>query len=463
MLGRLSLRVQLALALVAVALLGIVVATLLSNQQLPGLVNTAAQERIERQAGHLAATAGALYEQNGRWTPTTANAIVHEARLVGIEPELLDARGRRVGGGGARFELGIDAGLRRVRVPVVVQGRRVGELVIVPSGSQILTPEEEHLRHSLDRLHLAAAGASAIAALLVALLLAETLTRPLRRIRRTAERMEEGALAARVDISGTNELASVGHALNRLAATLEHEEETRRESVADLAHELRTPVSGLLSRIEAAQDGVLEDEATNFEAMHAETLRLSALLDDLTRLAEAQRPGMLIDKQPVDLATIAEEQARVFAPRFAENGIDFETMLVPAPVLGDAGRLAQIVSNLLENALRYTPSSGRVALRVRTAAEETAAESQSAVLEVVDTGIGIAPEDLRHIFTRFWRGEKSRSRDTGGAGIGLAIVAELVHAHEGRIDVESKPATGATFRVILPLAAGLHEESRSRS
>jgi len=448
-LGRLSLRVQLALALVAVALLGIGIATLFSNFGLPGLVNQAAHSRLERQAGHLSSVAAAFYAEKGRWTPAAGSAVVHEGRIAGIETELLDARGKRVAGR-AELEHSVKAGSGRVRVPVLVKGKRVGVLVVTSLGNQILTPEERHLRHSLDRLHLLSAGVSALAALLVALLVAETLARPLRRIRLAAERMEDGELDARVDISGSNELAAVGHALNRLAATLEHEEEVRRESVADLAHELRTPVSGLLSRVEAAQDGVLEDMQANLEAMHAEALRLSVLLDDLTRLAEAQRPGMLIEKHPLDLATVGEEQAQALAPRFAEKGIDFEIALAPALVLGDAGRLNQIVSNLLENALRYTPSGERVTLSVRE-------EAKSAVLEVTDTGIGIAPEDLRHIFTRFWRGEKSRSRETGGAGIGLAIVAELVHAHDGRIDVESKLGEGSTFRVTLPLAANLHE------
>ena len=445
--GRLSLRIQLALALVAVALLGIGIATFFSNFGLPGLVNEAARSRLERQAGHLSSVAAAFYSGSGRWTPAAGSAVVHEGRIAGIDAELLNAQGKRIAGN-AKLERG--AGHNRVRVPVRVRDKQVGVLVVTALGNQILTPEEQHLRHSLDRLHLISAGVSALAALLVALLVAETLTRPLRRIRLAAERMEEGELGTRVDISGTTELAAVGHALNRLAATLEHEEETRRESVADLAHELRTPVSGLLSRIEAAQDGVLEDMPANLEAMHAETLRLSILLDDLTRLAEAQRPGMLIEKLPLDLATIGEGQAEAFAPRFAEKSIDFETVLSPAPVLGDAGRLSQIVSNLLENALRYTPKGGQVFLRVRE-------ERGSAVLEVADTGSGIAAEDLRHVFTRFWRGEKSRSWETGGAGIGLAIVAELVHAHEGRIDVESKLDQGSTFSVSLALASDLHE------
>lgn len=446
MLGRLSLRVQLALSLIAVSLIAVGIATLLSNQQLPGLVNTAAEERLQRQAGHLAAAAAALYSEDGQWTRATVNAVIHEGRVVGFETELLDDRGRPLPGSPCRPQ----EPESQQRAAVIVSGERVGTLLMAPLNRQILTPEEEHLRHSLDRLHLVAAGTSALGALAIALLLAGTLTRPLRRIRQAAEQMEEGQLGARVEVRGSTELAAVGHALNRLADTLEHEEEVRRGSVADLAHELRTPVSGLLSRIEAAQDGVLQDTVANLEAMHAETVRLSLLLDDLEQLAEAQRPGILVDKKVVDLAVVAREQEQAFASRFAEKGVSLETALSSAPVLGDSVRLGQIVSNLLSNALRYTPAGGNVTLTVHR-------KDESALLEVTDTGLGIAPEDLRHIFTRFWRGEKSRSRETGGAGIGLAIVSELVHGHEGRIDVESRLGQGSAFLVSLPSPRDLHE------
>ena len=298
----------------------------------------------------------------------------------------------------------------------------------------------------------------AAGALLLAFLLAETLSRPLRRIRDAAQRIEEGDLTARLELSGDSEMRAVGHALNRLAETLEHEEEIRKASVADLAHEVRTPVSALLSRIEAAQDGVLADEAANLEAMHAETLRLARLLDDLARLAEAERPGLLIEKRALDLAEVGRREADALGPLFATKGVVFATELEPVAVRGDADRLGQVVSNLLSNALRYTAPGGRVDLRVRR-------EDGWAVLEVADTGVGIAPEDLKHVFTRFWRGEKSRSRATGGSGIGLAIVHELVRAHDGRIDVESRPGTGSTFRVSLPTVdrRGLHENGRTAS
>lgn len=440
--SRLGLRSRLALALVGVAVLALGLATYLSNRGLHPRVTASAAARLERSAEHFADIAAAVYvEERGGWTPEARRTLRHLAlldglrfRLVGVFPE------------------------PAATAPIQVSGRRVGTLAVAPVGGKLLTPEEEHLQGSLNRLHLAAGAASVLGALLLAFLLAETLSRPLRRIRAAAQRIEEGDLTVRVEPGGDPEMRAVGHALNRLAETLEHEEEIRKASVADLAHELRTPVSTLLSRIEAAQDGVLADEATNLEAMHAETLRLARLLDDLARLADAERPGLLIEKQVLDLAELGRREGEVFGPLFASKGVDFATELEPTSVRGDPDRLGQVVSNLLSNALRYTEASGRVELRVRR-------EDEWAVLEVADTGLGIAPEDLKHVFKRFWRGEKSRSRATGGAGIGLAIVHELVRAHDGRIDVESKPGAGSTFRVSLPAlpTPELHKKGRGAS
>ena len=200
-------------------------------------------------------------------------------------------------------------------------------------------------------------------------------------------------------------------------------------------------MNAFLSRIEAAQDGVLTGPE-NLEAMHGEALRMTRLLDDLARLAEAERPGLLLDKRPLDLASVGRRVADSFAPRFAGGEVALVVDAAPVHVLGDEDRLEQIATNLVANAWRYT-ESGQVRLRV-------ARERDDAVLEVSDTGLGIAAEDLRHVFTRFWRGDPSRSRATGGAGIGLAIVRELVRAHDGRVDVDSAPGRGSTFRVILP-------------
>jgi signal transduction histidine kinase len=156
------------------------------------------------------------------------------------------------------------------------------------------------------------------------------------------------------------------------------------------------------------------------------------------RMLEEER-----DATALGLAEVAETAARTFAPQFDDAGITFAADTEPAWVAGDNRRLEEVTANLLSNALRYTEPGGRVDVTVRAA-------DGDAVLEVADTGIGIAPEDLQHIYTRFWRGDRSRSRTTGGSGIGLAIVHELVRAHDGRIDVDSAPGRGSRFRVILP-------------
>jgi two-component system sensor histidine kinase BaeS len=446
MVDRLGLRARLAIALVAIAVLAVGLATLLANRGLDSIVRDAARSRLERSAQHMAEVVGAVYREEGGWTPDARTTIFHLAELDGLTVTVRTTDGRRLGPA-QRGEDIASAG-------IVVDGRRIGEVVVAQSEAGLLTPEEEHLQHSLNRLHLLAAAISVAAALVLAFLLAHTLAGPLRRIRMTAQRIERGDLAARVEPAGDSEMRAVGHALNRLAETLEHEEETRRSSVADLAHELRTPVSALLSRIEAAQDSVLADETANLAAMHAETLRLARLLDDLATLADAERPGLLLEKRGVDLAELARREAESWDPLFAAKGVGVFTDLEPTAVHGDADRLQQVISNLLSNALRYTEPGGRVDLRVRR-------ERGAAVLEVADTGVGIAPEDLKHVFKRFWRGEKSRSRATGGAGIGLAIVHELVRAHDGHIDVESAPGAGSTFRLALPArSSGVARDSR---
>lgn len=437
-LARLGLRTRLAVALGATAVLAVGIATVFANAGLPARVDAAAQARLERQAWHLAAVAATFYREDGRWTTEHVEAVEHLGEADGLAVYLAGTRPEPAGG---------------VAVPVVVDGRAVGRLAVEPVAG-LLTPEERHLRSSLDRLHLAAAGASALAALVLSLLLAEGLSRPLRRIRTAADRIAEGELAARVHSGGGPETAAVAHALNRLAETLEREEALRRQSVADVAHELRTPVHGLLSRIEAVQDGVLDPEA-NLAAMHSEAVRLARLLDDVARLADAERPGLLLETAPVDLAEIAGAAADAFAARFADRSIRLERALAPTVVRGDPDRLAQVTTNLLSNALRYTEPGGSVTVSVRRA-------NGSAVLEVADTGIGIAATDLPHVFKRFWRGEKSRARQTGGAGVGLAIVHELVRAHDGHIEVESRPGEGSRFRVSIPVSA-VHDNGRASS
>jgi two-component system, OmpR family, sensor histidine kinase BaeS len=434
----LSLRAKLITALVGIAVLTAVLATLYSSIGLGSRVNEAAKARLTNSAAHFAHVAATVYIQDAGWTQAAVITLGHLAEIDGLRIELLTAGGRRIvppsqsRGGGPT-----------ATADVLADGKYVARLTIEPVNGRLLSPEEIQLEGELRRLHLVAGVIAAAFALVVALYLALTLSRPLRRIRVAAEQMQAGDLDARVDAAGDDEIHAVGRALNGLAETLQREEELRKENVADLAHELRTPVMGLLARIEAAQDGVLDDEAANLQAMHAETTRLSRLLNDLSALADAQRPAMLFKTETVDLADVATRQAHMTADLFAAKGIAFAVDLQSCQVTGDGSRLEQVLANLLSNALRYTEEGGQVRLAVH-------GNGEAAVIEVTDTGIGISAEDMPHVFTRFWRGDKSRSRATGGAGIGLAIADELVRAHHGTIAVASTPGSGSTFTVKLP-------------
>jgi len=432
------LRARLALAFVAVAMLAAGLSTLLGNSGLGPRLSEAARARLQSSANRIASVASRLYENEAALTRSETLDIEQLSAANGLEVTIVDRQGHPVR---TSHNLTTDPP-EGVSAPIVIDGREIGRVVVAPATGTLLSPEEEHLRHSIDRLHLAAGAISVAGALIVAFLLAHTLLRPLRKIGRVANSLEDGNLDARVGTLSDPELNEVGHALDRLAESLAEEEEIRKRNVADIAHEFRTPVSGILSRVEATLDGVLDDRG-NLEAIHTETLRLQRLLDDLARLAEAEQPGLLLNKESVDLAHVASLQAELFAPRFQDARIGLDTDIAPVRLLGDPDRLAQVIANLLDNALRYTDSGGTVTLRV-------APEQTGAVLEVSDTGIGIREDDLKHLFKRFWRGERSRSRKTGGAGIGLAIVQELVRAHAGTIEVESEPGTGSTFRIHLP-------------
>ena len=425
------------MALVAAGAVGL--ATVLVDRGADGRLREAARNRLASTAFHSAQLATDSYGRRGRWTRADVERLAHVARIDGYRLAVLGGNDRRLAGSAQLAPKTPDA----AQAPVESGGRRVGTVVVAPGGS-LLDADDRELRSELDQLHLIAAVLAMVAALVASVLVAAPLARPLRRVTRTARRIERGHLDTRAPArGGGTEIEELAGAVNRLAESLEQEEALRRATVADVAHELRTPVTGIVTRVEAAQDGLLADREGNLAALHAEALRLAQLIDDLGRLAEAQRPGLTLDRERLDLAALADARAAAYADRFQASEVALERELGSAPVRGDRQRLEQIVDNLLSNALKYTDDSGHVLVR-------TSRVDGNSLLEVEDDGIGIAPDDLPHLFERFWRGDKSRSRATGGAGVGLAIVDELVRAHGGRVEVESTPGHGSCFRVILP-------------
>jgi two-component system sensor histidine kinase BaeS len=242
---------------------------------------------------------------------------------------------------------------------------------------------------------------------------------------------------------GPGELGDLAAAFDAMAASLDQQEQLRQAMVADVAHELRTPIAVLQAETEALVDGVRAADLEAFTSLHDEALRMGRMVEDLQALASADAAGLSLERVPVDLATVASEAAGTLAGRFRSSGLKLDPSLEPVVVIGDATRLHQVFSNLLANACKFTPAGGEVRLTV-------SAEGSRARIEVSDTGPGIPPGEQDHVFDRFYRGRSGRR--SGGSGIGLAVVKQLVDAHDGEVLLETSPSGGARFVVLLPRA-----------
>lgn len=282
-------------------------------------------------------------------------------------------------------------------------------------------------------------------AVAVSVLAAGRLVRPLRALTGAAQRMRDGDTAARVPAGGSDdEVGRLAGAFNEMAERRAELEAQRKDMVSDIAHELRTPLSNIRGWVEAAQDGVAEADGAFLESLHEEAMQLQHIVDDLQDLAQADAGELRLHPEPLDLAELLDQTASAHRARAEEAGV---TLTVSAEaglvLLADGVRLRQAVGNLLSNAVRHTPRGGTVRLSAY-------GDGATLVLEVTDTGSGIAPEDLPHVFDRFWRAEKSRTRRAGGSGLGLAIVRKLTEAHGGSVQVASTPDKGTTFTLRLP-------------
>jgi signal transduction histidine kinase len=293
---------------------------------------------------------------------------------------------------------------------------------------------------------LLAALAAGSVGLLLSFALARQILRPVEALTSAARRMEAGDLEVRVEAGGRGEIGGLARAFNAMAERRATAERLRRDLVNDVAHELRSPLTNLRGHLEALEDGLLAPTPETLASLGEEVRLLERLVDDLQDLALAEAGQLALERGPVDLAGEIERAVKGARPTADELGLRLETDL-PAglpEVEGDARRIAQILRNLLGNALTHTPPGGRIRVRARPAGGEVA-------VEVEDSGAGIPARHLPYLFDRFYRTDASRSRATGGAGLGLAIVQQLATAHGGRVWVESEAGKGSTFGFSLPL------------
>lgn len=376
--------------------------------------------------------AAALLEQFG---PGAGMGMGHgrgAPGMAGLNLAVADGAGRvRASRTGELVGELLPAGVLAQGLPLTLDGQRIGTLLNIRLADVALdAPGQAFLRQVQTSL-LWAALLAALLSLALGVLVSRLLTAPLARLTRASQAIAAGDLSQRVAVRSRDEIGALGDAFNEMAGSLAEAETLRKNLVADISHELRTPLTVVQGNLQAILDGVYPLEMAQVASLYDETRLLTRLVDDLHDLALADAGQLRMERAPVDLAALAQAAVGQLSPAAEAAGVELAlTAAGASEVMGDADRLAQVLRNLLGNALRHTPAGGRVTVRVETSAGQTR-------IEVADTGAGITAEDLPHVFDRFYRGDKSRARASGGSGLGLAIVKQLVEAQHGQVWAES--------------------------
>jgi signal transduction histidine kinase len=469
-----SLRTRLAFTHALVAIIAVVIVAVLATALIRAAFNRYAPQVA---ANSLADQLSERYQTWGGWggVDTRLRKLRQEARFDQTPLGQLIAN-RRVQIFDDRDQLIFDsAGPAQRRLvpriaggadsPIVVDHRTIGTVIV--SRERALLNQQE--RSFLGVVYLSVIGGSVLAgvvALIVGLVITGRMTRPLRSLQDAAQRLASGARHEPLSIPPDRELAELAISFNAMASQLDHQQQLRRQLVADIAHELRTPISVLRLQLEGLEDGIEQPTPATLRSLAEEVGLLTRLVDDLRllSLADAGQVSLAIDS--VDAGATIERAVPASAARARQLQIELRAE-PPAPVLAaaaDPQRLAQILGNLIENALRYTPAGGSVIVRARTEDQRPKPKDQSSlanvllrpspfvVFEIEDTGAGIPAEELSRNFERFYRTDTARARETGGSGLGLAIVQRLVEMQGGRIWADSAIGRGTTFYVALPNA-----------
>ncbi|MBN1991059.1 MAG: HAMP domain-containing protein [Anaerolineae bacterium] len=456
--------IRLTLAFGLVATLAIIIAAVLSQYQLSTQFRRF-MNRSQMMDTNLGLALAQYHAENGAWEGV--ETVFNQAH----SPSMGMGQGRSMRHGAPKFILADPAGqvvytepgahappqLNRQEIaqalPLTWQNQTIGYLTVDATTTQMmmLSAPAQAFLDQINRLLLQTSLIAGILAVLMGVMMARGLSAPLGRLATAARRISRGELDQRVSVKGVDEVTGLAQAFNEMAVNLQEAETLRRNMVADIAHELRTPLSVIQGNLQAILDDVYPLDKAEIAAIYDETLILNRLINDLRDLARAEAGQLSLNLQPTGLPLLITNAADMFAELTREKKITLTVLSPPGlpPVLADPDRIRQVLHNLLTNALRHTPEDGAIEINLA----ETEPRGQLKVT-VTDTGPGIPPEDLPHVFDRFWRADRSRSREMGGSGLGLAIARQLVEAQGGQIGVESDGTSGwgSRFWFTLPVA-----------
>ncbi|MFC2021780.1 ATP-binding protein [Chloroflexota bacterium] len=348
-------------------------------------------------------------------------------------------------------------------IPITVSSQTVGNLYLLTSGGMgmgrghmggrssqtipmVITAEEDFLDQVNDSLWKVGLIAVAVA-LVIGLILTRQITRPVQAIISGARHLTKGELSYRVDVKSRDEIGKLADSFNVMASSLEKGEQSRRQLTADIAHELRTPLTVIEGTVDGIIDGVFKPDTEHLRSIKEQASLLTHLISDLRDLSLAESGQLKLNLASTYMVELVRRMVSNYEINALEKNVRIkleEATQIPE-IRIDPVRMEQVISNLLTNAIRHTPSGGSITITVKN-------DEGGLAISVADTGEGIAPEDLPHVFERFYRSGSSRARKEGGTGLGLAIVKQMVEAHEGKVWVESKMGTGSIFSILLPFS-----------
>ncbi len=435
--GRLGL--QLTIAFVGVALAAVIVALLIFSLRIGNDFDRVVSDQNVDLTRAVAAASAAAYNKVG-WAHADLTPVAALANGTGSAIEIKNDSGHLVRAS-PRFSV-IALHGPKVTDPIVVRGKRVGWATIAFGNGEI-----QKLFSTFSAKRWQARIASAVLAILIALVVALPLSRlitlPVDKLISAARARGQGDAVRVGSVRGFGKLNELATAFDEMAQAKEEQDQLRRNLVADVAHELRTPIAVLQAGHEAMLDGLTAPSAEQLASLRDEVLRLARMVDDLQRLASAEAAALQLTLIRRDLAAVAATAAASLVDTFDAANVTLVERLTKVEVMCDPLRMHEVVVNLLTNAMKFTPAGGQVIL-------ETEQSDATGKLRVSDTGIGIPADELPRVTERFYRGQ--RSAEVAGSGIGLTIVTELVRAHYGRLSIESQLGQGTTVTVTLPLA-----------
>ena len=447
-----SLTLKLTLAFLIVGLTGALLVSLFAGL---GTQRALTQFVSDRVRTSLVNELASYYTTNGGWSGVEtvldwAHAQQDAADGGRVPPPLLCNVDGTIIAGTGRYPLGtrLPTFDRDKGAAITVNSKTVGYLITEqanrPAGPG--SPESDFVGRITQAITFSAIGATGIA-LLLGIVLARTLTHPVRELTAATQAVAKGALGQQVPVRSRDELGALATSFNQMSTDLEHASTLRRQMTADIAHDLRTPLSVIIGYTEALREGKLPADQDIFDTLHTEAQLLLHLVDDLRTLSLADAGELPLARQPLAPQALLERTTAAYRAQASDRGI---TLRVDAaadlPEIDvDPERIAQVLGNLVSNALRFTPAAGTIALTATP-------QAGGVVLGVRDTGSGIAAADLPHVFERFYRADSARQQADGSSGLGLAIAKGIVEAHAGTIAVESAPGAGTRFTIVLPAA-----------